>query len=70
MLVPARVGGREVVNGVQVLMAVSSDWHTLAVTKAGDLWSWGEGGDGVLGHINANDRLMPTSRRSILAMPT
>jgi len=59
-LVPARVGGKEVVNGVQVLMAACGDWHTLAVTKAGDLWSWGEGEDGVLGHNNANDRLMPT----------
>jgi len=59
-LVPARVGGREVFNGVQVLMAACGDWHTLAVTKAGDLWSWGEGEDGVLGHNNANDRLVPT----------
>ena len=59
-LVPARVGEREVFNGVQVRMAACGVWHTLAVTKAGDLWSWGEGEDSVLGYNNVHDRLVPT----------
>ena len=34
--------------------------HTLAVTKAGTLWSWGGGDKGKLGHNHENNRLVPT----------
>jgi len=58
-LVPMRVGGEQEFGG-QVLMAACGDWHTLAVTKAGTLWLWGRGGDGMLGLNDTNDRLVPT----------
>mmetsp|Transcript_66033 Transcript_66033/g.107128 ORF Transcript_66033/g.107128 Transcript_66033/m.107128 type:complete len:418 (+) Transcript_66033:600-1853(+) len=58
-LVPMRVGGEQEFGG-QVLMAACGDWHTLAVTKAGTLWSWGVGDDGRLGHNDDNNRLVPT----------
>ena len=59
-LVPARVGAEEEFGGSPVLMAACGDLHTLAVTKAGTLWSWGGGKDGRLGHDDENNRLVPT----------
>jgi len=34
-------------------------FHTLAVTKDGALWTFGNGGDGALGHNARNNRLVP-----------
>jgi len=34
--------------------------HTLCVTEEGTLWTFGNGCDGVLGHNDANNRLLPT----------
>ena len=34
--------------------------HTLAVTKTGDVWSWGSGSNGCLGLPDHNTRLVPT----------
>ena len=59
-LVPVRVVVEEEFGGSPVLMAACGDRHTLAVTKAGILLSWGEGCDGALGHNDENDRLVPT----------
>jgi len=58
-LVPVRVGAEEMFGG-RVLMAACGDNHTLAVTKTGTLWSWGEGAAGKLGHNDENNRLVPT----------
>jgi len=58
-LEPVLVGAEDVF-GEQVLMAACGNDHTLAVTKAGTLWSFGRGKDGKLGHNDTNDRLVPT----------
>jgi len=60
MLVPARVGAEDEFGGLPVLMAACGDSHSLAVTKTGTLWSWGEGDDGKLGHNNKNIKLVAT----------
>jgi alpha-tubulin suppressor-like RCC1 family protein len=44
-------------------MACGED-HTLAVTKAGTLWSWGNGASGKLGHNDENNRLVLTQVES------
>ena len=59
-LVPVWVGAEEEFGGSPVLMAACGNSHTLAVTKAGTLWSWGVGDDGRLGHNDDNNRLVPT----------
>jgi len=58
-LVPTRVG-REETFGSRVLTAACGYAHTLCVTEEGTLWTLGSGCDGVLGHSNANNRLLPT----------
>ena len=40
-------------------MAAAAGAHTLAVTEAGELWSWGCGSLGRLGHNDARSRLRP-----------
>jgi len=59
-LVPARVGAKEEFGGSPVLMAACGGRHTMAMTKAGTLWSWGVGDNGKLGHNDEADRLVPT----------
>ena len=58
-LVPARVGGEETL-GSRVLTVACGYAHTLCVTEEGTLWTFGNGCDGVLGHNDANNRLLPT----------
>jgi len=62
-LVPVRVVVEEEFGGSKVLMACGED-HTLAVTKAGTLWSWGNGASGKLGHNDENNRLVLTQVES------
>lgn len=46
--------------GSNVLMVSCCSLHTLPVTKAVVLWSWGAGDKGALGHDDKNDRLRQT----------
>ena len=38
----------------------SGDMHTLAITESGELYSWGHGAFGALGHGDYKDYLKPT----------
>jgi len=59
-LAPVRVGVDEAFGGSPVLTVACGNRHTLAVTKAGTLWSWGQGDGGKLGHNDYDSRLVPT----------
>jgi alpha-tubulin suppressor-like RCC1 family protein len=43
----------------RVLLASCGGAHTAALTDSGDLWTWGEGGWGQLGHTTGEDSLSP-----------
>ena len=43
----------------QVSSSKGSDGHTLAVTDAGELYSWGDGDYGKLGHGNSSTQKSP-----------
>ena len=59
-LVPTLVGAEEVFGGSQVRTIACGSVHTLAVTEAGELWTWGYGAQGRLGLNDGQDRLVPT----------
>jgi alpha-tubulin suppressor-like RCC1 family protein len=59
-LVPTLVGTEEVFGGSKVRTVACGDVHTLAVTEAGELWTWGYGAQGRLGLNDEQDRLVPT----------
>jgi alpha-tubulin suppressor-like RCC1 family protein len=46
--------------GKQVVSVSAGDYHTAAITDAGELFTWGGGGSGRLGHGDEEDRLVPT----------
>jgi alpha-tubulin suppressor-like RCC1 family protein len=46
-------------SGVLVVKAFAAPFHTVAVTKEGELYSWGKGRYGVLGHGDQADRSVP-----------
>jgi len=59
-LAPTRVGAEKAVfGGSPVLTVACGGAHTLAVTKDGALWTFGNGQYGQLGHSDGNIRLMP-----------
>jgi len=58
-LTPTLVGAESVFVGLQVLTVVCGFFNTLVVTKDGALWTFGNGGDGALGHNARNNRLVP-----------
>jgi len=55
-LVPTRVGTAS--NWTAV--SASGGWFSLALNSAGELWSWGNGGNGRTGHGNTENVLVPT----------
>jgi len=57
---PTLVGAEVAFGGSQVLAVTCGAAHTLAVTKAGGLWSFGWGQHFALGHNDNNNRLVPT----------
>tara|TARA_B110000444_G_scaffold259291_2_gene302563 strand:+ start:2258 stop:3643 length:1386 start_codon:yes stop_codon:yes gene_type:complete len=57
---PVRVGGEEAFGQSKVHTVACGNTHTVAVTDAGALWSWGCGDEGRLGHNDEDDRLVPT----------
>ena len=61
-LVPTRVRGLgcEFGAGRSVLHVACGFSHTLAVTDHGNMWSWGWGGDGTLGHGDFQTRRNPS----------
>jgi len=46
--------------GVRVLGMAAGAHHTLALSDAGQPYSWGLGGNGRLGHGDTEPRLLPT----------
>jgi len=59
-LAPTLVEAGTAFGGLQVLTVTCGCFHTLAVTKEGTLWTFGKGENGVLGHNDLNNRLVPT----------
>lgn len=44
---------------IQLATSVGSDGHTLAVTESGEVFSWGDGDYGKLGHGNSDRQRRP-----------
>jgi alpha-tubulin suppressor-like RCC1 family protein len=40
-------------------------WHTAALTKNGEVFTWGNNGNGKLGHGDKNERTIPTKVASL-----
>lgn len=57
-LTPARVSEPSFCQS-KALMVDCGDAHTMAVTEEGELWSWGWGSHGKLGHGDRKDQLVP-----------
>ena len=55
-LLPKKV---EAFTGRRVVAVSAGDFHSLAVTADGAVWSWGSGGFGRLGHGDEQNRLLP-----------
>ena len=49
----------EAFAGQRVVAVSAGERHSLALAAAGALWSWGRGRDGVLGHGDQQDQLLP-----------
>ena len=50
---------RSAQSGEEVLMAACGGAHTAALSRKGQVWTWGEGGWGQLGHSDGQDCLSP-----------
>ena len=66
---PSRVGGAWPLGQQQLDQRLAftraehvacGEWHTALVTTDGDVWTWGAGDDGQLGHYNWECRRFPT----------
>ena len=57
-LVPRRVPAAAF-NGERIVMVATGDWHTVALSEAGLVFTWGLGEDGQLGHNNEEVQLAP-----------
>ena len=55
-LLPKKV---EALAGQRVLAVSAGDNHSLAITTDGSVWSWGDGGEGKLGHGDEQEQLLP-----------
>ena len=49
----------EALTGQRVVAVSSGREHSLALTGDGDVWSWGLGGDGRVGHGDGQSQLLP-----------
>jgi hypothetical protein len=58
-LVPMQLAG-EALGGAAAVLVASGYGHTVAVTREGELWVWGYGGQGQLGLGDCANRLAPT----------
>ena len=58
-LVLTRVGG-ETFRGAQIVTMAAGGVHSAALGVEGRVWTWGDGGNGQLGHYDKQIRLVPT----------
>ena len=73
---PSRVGGAWPLGQLDERLAFTraehvacGEWHTALVTTDGDVWTWGAGDDGQLGHYNWECRRFPTMVSLSLSLP-
>ena len=43
----------------QLVTSCGSDWHSMALTESGEVFSWGDGDYGKLGHGNSDRQRRP-----------
>ena len=58
-LAPARAGAGAAFGERKVRMVACGFYHTVAVKDQGELWAWGRGVEGQLGHNDRRDRMEP-----------
>jgi len=58
-LVPSMLGRR-------IVSVATSGWHCLALSTEGEVYSWGDGTDGSLGHADGNERAVPSRIESLI----
>ena len=49
----------EALAGQRVVAVSSGEYHSIAITADGSVWSWGWGGNGRLGHGDEQNQLLP-----------
>jgi len=52
-------------QGMRIVSVAASDWHCLALSREGEVYSWGDGIDGSLGHADGDDRAVPSRIESL-----
>jgi alpha-tubulin suppressor-like RCC1 family protein len=57
-LVPTKVTGGEI-GEAAVVQVAAGDFHSMALTAAGQLWTWGPGDSGQLGHGGTESLAVP-----------
>ncbi|KAJ4772456.1 Regulator of chromosome condensation (RCC1) family with FYVE zinc finger domain-containing protein [Rhynchospora pubera] len=66
--IPKRVAGP--IDGLQVQMVSCGTWHTALITTAGQLFTFGDGTFGALGHGNRDTALFPKEVESLKGLRT
>lgn len=66
--IPKRVAGP--LDGLQVQMVSCGTWHTALITTAGQLFTFGDGTFGALGHGNRSTALLPKEVESLKGLRT
>ena len=59
----------EELNGQQVVTVDCGSFHTSCVTATGEMYTWGHGGEGRLGHGDEANQLKPRVVRGLASMP-
>jgi len=52
-------------QGRRIVSVAASMWHCLALSREGEVYSWGDGGFGSLGHTDGGERAMPSRIESL-----
>ncbi|KAL0438240.1 UNVERIFIED_CONTAM: PH, RCC1 and FYVE domains-containing protein 1 [Sesamum latifolium] len=66
--IPKRISGP--LEGLQVAMVTCGPWHTALITSTGQLFTFGDGTFGVLGHGNRENVLYPREVESLSGLRT
>ncbi|MQL96978.1 hypothetical protein Taro_029664 [Colocasia esculenta] len=66
--IPKRVSGH--LDGLQVAYVTCGTWHTALITTAGQLFTFGDGTFGVLGHGNRESVAYPREVESLMGLKT
>ncbi|KAI3464661.1 hypothetical protein Pfo_021324 [Paulownia fortunei] len=66
--IPKRISGP--LEGLQVAMVTCGPWHTALITSSGQLFTFGDGTFGVLGHGNRENVLYPREVESLSGLRT